>query len=101
MAAALIIIIVIIAILWVGGRMIWSSQDQKELNLNPNHPSKLSSKMFPIGSGSCPARGNDRHIWDYGHYDDSNGPLKRYCKHCGKSEYRYMTADHGWMDSRG
>jgi len=72
------IILVILAGLWVFGKIIWGIQDRKELDINPNHPSKISSSDFPVGSGSCPSRNGDRHIWDYGSYDNNSGPSSRY-----------------------
>lgn len=87
----LLIVFGILAVLWIFGKIIWGVQDQKELDINPNHPSKLSSSQFPIGSGTCSARNSDRHIWDYGHYDEEIGPTKRTCKHCGKYESRMLT----------
>lgn len=90
---SILIVIGILAALWVFGKIIWGVQDQKELEINPNHPSKLSKTIFPIGSGTCPARNGDRHIWDYGHYEDDWGPSSRYCKHCGKHEHRMLTTN--------
>lgn len=86
-----LIVLAILAVLWIFGKIIWGVQDQKELGINPNHPSKLSKSAFPIGSGTCPVRNGDRHIWDYGSYDDDWGPSSRYCKHCGKYESRMLT----------
>ena len=89
----LLIIVGIIAAFWIIGKMIWMSQDKREIELNPNHPVKLSKKLFPVGSGNCPVRNNDRHIWDYGNFDESMGPTTRTCKHCGKQEYRMIVSN--------
>lgn len=60
------IVLAILAGIWVLGKLIWALQDRKELDITPNHPSKLSKSLFPIGSGTCSERRGDRHIWDYG-----------------------------------
>ena len=43
-------IIVVIGILWLLGRIRWSSQDAKIQEITPNHPSMISKKTFPVGS---------------------------------------------------
>jgi hypothetical protein len=93
----ILIIVGIIAIMWVLGKIVWSVQDNNEMDINPNHPSKLSKSAFPIGSGACPSRNGDRHIWDYGSYEDDLGPHNRFCKHCGKYEHRMFTTGE-WKD---
>lgn len=91
--SSILIVIGILAALWVFGKIILGVQDQKELEINPNHPSKLSKRIFPVSSGTCRVRNGDRHIWDYGHYEDEWGPSRRCCKYCGEIEFRMLTTN--------
>lgn len=94
----LLIIIGIIAVLWILGKVMSASQDIKIIEQTPNHPSRLSKEIYPVGSGSCYSRSGDRHIWDYGSYDESFGPLDRRCKYCGEKEYKLITQNE-WKSS--
>ncbi len=44
----LIAIGIVLAVMWVVGQMTRASEGPREINLNPNHPHRLSNKMFPV-----------------------------------------------------
>ena len=74
------------------GKMIWNREDRDILIIDPSHPYYIDKKMYPIGSGICGARNNDRHIWQYADYH-FDVPHERKCSFCGYTETMYLTGN--------
>ena len=94
----ILIIVIIFVILTVIGKLYQLFQDRNTRIHNPNHPSKFSKRIFPVGSGQCPARKNDRHIWNYENTGEEYGPTNRTCSYCGKEEHRSIIGGSKWRD---
>jgi hypothetical protein len=87
-------VVILITIARFLGMRIRNKEDSDILDLYPNHPSKISKSIFPVGAGKCSARKRDRHIWFYSEYLDEI-PYERTCTYCGYKERKYMT-DNKW-----
>ena len=80
------------------GKRIWGREDKSILNIDPHHPYHLDKRIFPVGSGICHVRNDDRHIWLYSEYSDEI-PYQRTCTFCGYIETKYVT-NHEWHGYR-
>lgn len=77
----ILITLTVILIARYFGKRIWNKEDRAILTIDPNHPSLIDRTIFPIGSGKCFARNNDRHMWGYSNYLDEI-PYMRVCTFC-------------------